>query len=243
MPTKPTNTMPEFKSSRDAIAIDPGDKVSAWVIFRPWQVSDGKQSPFKVVSFGRMKNAELRNSLGRLHVDDRHDLTMVIEMLRARGMPTANEEFETCVQIGMFRKLWIPGKWSYAFRGDIKLCLCGVSRAKDTNVRAALIELWGGEKRAMAGKKCFKCKGKGWFGSGRLVCDECQGEKWTIKPGPLVGMAADEWAALAVAYWWVMEGKMQHHIPPPKSKQKKKNLGKARTSVTVGKNITGATHA
>jgi hypothetical protein len=239
MPTKPTDTIPKFTSSRDVLSVDPGDTVSAWVISRPWKMCEGKRTPFRVMSFGRMKNQNLRNHLGRVSAEDRKDVLMVIEMLRTRGMPTANQEFETCVQIGMFRKLWLPGKWSYAFRGDIKLCLCGVTRAKDSNVRTALIELWGGEQKAMAGKKCPKCKGKGWFGAGRPVCPVCRGIGWATKPGPLAGMAADEWAALAVAYWWHMEGKIQHHIPPPKSTKKKKNHGKARTSVVAGRKSKG----
>lgn len=232
MATKTTEAMPEFATSRDLLAIDPGDKISAWVVFAPWKQPDKHLAPFRVGGFGRAKNADLRNAMGKFSTEQRATHRMIIEMLRARGMPTANQEFETCVQIGMFRKLWLPGLWSYAFRGDIKLCLCGMARAKDTNVRSALIELWGGEKRAMAGKKCPKCKGKGWCGVGRPTCPDCHGNKWEIKPGPLAGMAQDEWAALAVAYWWHMEGAEQHSIPAPKPK-KKKTPRKARPSVTV----------
>ena len=232
MATKTTAAVPSLTSPRDLIAIDPGNKVSAWVVFRPWRHPDGKSSPFKIISFGRLENTNLRMYLRRIPKDKRVKSRLITEMLRARGMPTSNEEFETCVQIGRVIQAWLPGTWSYAFRGDIKLCLCGDSRAKDPNVRQALIELWGGEKRALGGKKCSKCKGKGWFGAGRPVCTGCHGEGWEIKPGPLNNIASDEWAALAVAYWWVAEGTVHHAVPPPKTKKRKRSRGR-RDSVTV----------
>jgi hypothetical protein len=235
MATKTTDTVPELKHPRDLIAVDPGNKVSAWVVFRPWKDNEPRlDAPFQVISFGRTENQRLRGYLRRHRPEHRKKHLLITEMLRARGMPTANEEFETCVQIGMLRMLWLPGPWSYAFRGDIKLCLCGVSRANDSNVRSALIELWGGKEKAMGGKKCPACKGKGWVGVGRPTCTDCSGSGWYIRPGPLKGMAEDEWAALAVAYWWWHEGEVQHEIPPPKSKKnKKKSSKKAKQSVTA----------
>jgi len=53
----------------------------------------------------------------------------------------------------------------------VKLHLCGSARAKDTNIRQALIDRYGGS--AAIGKKAA--------------------------PGPLYGVSKDVWSALAVA--------------------------------------------
>jgi uncharacterized OB-fold protein len=82
---------------------------------------------------------------------------------------------------------------------SVTMHLCKSTRAKDTNVRQAIIDLYGGEEKAIGGKKCPECKGKGWFGPGRPVCPKCDGKKWKTPPGPLNGIATDVWAALAVA--------------------------------------------
>jgi hypothetical protein len=69
----------------------------------------------------------------------------------------------------------------------------------DSVIRQRLIDKYGGKDKAIGGVRCPNCKGKGWSGSGRPVCDVCQGEKWKHPPGPLHGITADVWQALAVA--------------------------------------------
>jgi hypothetical protein len=59
------------------------------------------------------------------------------------------------------------------YRADVKLHLCNSHRAKDKNVRQALIDLYGPTKEAAIGRKA--------------------------SPGPLYGLAGDGWAALGVA--------------------------------------------
>jgi hypothetical protein len=61
-------------------------------------------------------------------------------------------------------------------RKDVKLHLCGQTRAKDSNIRAALIDRFGGKEKAI-GKKA--------------------------SPGPLYGLKADAWQALALAVTWL----------------------------------------
>jgi hypothetical protein len=53
--------------------------------------------------------------------------------------------FETCIWIGRFTELsrLAGGKLSRVFRRDIKLHLCNSPRAKDANVRQALIDRLG----------------------------------------------------------------------------------------------------
>ena len=55
-------------------------------------------------------------------------------------MPVGREVFETCVWIGRFWEASTVQKKSYIYRKDEKMNLCGSTRAKDTNIRVALID-------------------------------------------------------------------------------------------------------
>jgi hypothetical protein len=79
------------------------------------------------------------------------------------------------VWIGRFVEAW-RGSYTLMFRREVKLHLCGQARAKDPNVRQALIDRFGpGREKAIGTKK---------------------------QPGPLYGVSADVWSALAVAVTW-----------------------------------------
>jgi len=154
---------------------------------------------------------------------------LILEMPKASGMPASNELFEACAHVGRFIECW-GGRWSFAARGAVKIHLCGRAAATDSNVRAALLDRFGGEAYAIGGKKCPKCKGKGWFGPGRPVCPVCDGSCWEVPPGPLHGVAGDAWAALGVACYWADNQKVIHdwtvdpnqaNRKPPKNRRKK----------------------
>lgn len=101
---------------------------------------------------------------------------VAIEMIASYGMPVGAEVFETCCWIGRFEQVIAtpPGKMpTRIFRRAVKLELCGNVRAKDPNVRQALIDLYGPGKDKAIGLKA--------------------------SPGPLYGFKADMWAALGVA--------------------------------------------
>jgi hypothetical protein len=104
---------------------------------------------------------------------------LVLETLKPRGMPTAAEEMETLFWIGMFVRQWMAlgGRWTFMFRSDVKLHVCGSPQAKDANVVAALKDRFGGQDVAVGDKKCERCKGKTTYGMTQVVCDECLGEK------------------------------------------------------------------
>ena len=146
------------------LAIDPGPVDSAFVVYDPvFATLEDK---------GIVPNDEL---LGRLrHMPAK---SMVVEMIASYGMPVGIEVFETCVWIGRFMQAWGGIDDDYRprrlYRADVKLHLCGATRAKDGNVRQALIDKFGPGKDAAIGKKAT--------------------------PGPLYGVAKDVWAALGVA--------------------------------------------
>lgn len=65
-----------------------------------------------------------------------------IEMIACYGMAVGKETFETCVWIGRFvERAGIPVHLIY--RQDVKIHLCGTMKAKDPNIRQALIDKHG----------------------------------------------------------------------------------------------------
>ena len=70
---------------------------------------------------------------------------LVIEMIASYGMPVGKEVFETCVWIGRFKELAIIRniKVEYIYRKDEKMNLCQSMKAKDSNIRQALIDRFG----------------------------------------------------------------------------------------------------
>jgi hypothetical protein len=140
------------------LAIDPGTVQSAWVVY------DGHR---QIVDFGIDPNETVRqfvkgwNGVG----------TVVIEKIESYGMAVGAEIFETVFWTGRFAEAAWPRPVVRLPRRDVKLHLCNDSRAKDPNIRQALLDKFGG-RSATGTKKA---------------------------PGPLYGIHADLWAALAVA--------------------------------------------
>ena len=115
--------------SNQILAIDPGTYESAILRY-----NDGK-----IVEAGIHSNEECLRYL--LDVEDLCDVA--IEMIACYGMPTGKETFETCVWIGRFIQVLVPLPTTLVYRRDIKVYLCGSMKAKDGNVRQALIDKLG----------------------------------------------------------------------------------------------------
>lgn len=175
-------------NSQHIIGIDPGNEKSAWCVLQ-----DGVP-----VVFAKERNEAI---LERMYFADWKGCepgTACIEMVQCLGMAVGFEVFDTAFWTGRFVQAWPGEPMERLLRTDVKLHLCHSMRAKDSNIRQALIDRFGGDSKAIGGKKCGKCKGKGWVGRGRPTCDVCDGEKWEHPPGPLHGISVDVWAALAV---------------------------------------------
>ena len=111
------------------LAIDPGNEHSGYVILD----EDGSVFRAEIVSNENLLTL-LKNGMDA-------DLC-AIEMIASYGMPVGKEVFETCVWIGRFKeRCSMPVHTVY--RKDIKLHLCGHPRAKDSNIRQALIDKLG----------------------------------------------------------------------------------------------------
>lgn len=144
------------------LAIDPGTEQSGYCIFHEGCVRES----------GVLHNAKML-----LRVMQWPAERLAIEMIASYGMAVGREVFETCVWIGRFQQAWRdPDQVEMVYRRDVKLHLCGTSKAKDPNVRQALIDLFpraGGGKTPQVGTKS--------------------------EPGPLYGVSSHAWPALAVA--------------------------------------------
>lgn len=146
------------------LAIDPGPKQSAFVVYDP--------AYGIVLDSGILFNDVLLNDLRYPStVPHSHPYdAVVIEKVESFGMAVGAEVFETVFWSGrMAEAATVPV--DRIGRKAVKLALCGTTKAKDTNIRQALIDRFGGS--------------------------DAIGRKAT--PGPLYGIKADMWAALAVA--------------------------------------------
>lgn len=141
------------------LAIDPGTTHSGYVVWEGGQVCRS----------GVLENAEILEMLDK---EIPGNYPLAIEMIASYGMAVGKEVFETCLWVGRFMQA--AGAWrvKLIYRQQVKLHLCKSPRAKDANIRQAIIDLYGGKAEAIGTVK---------------------------KPGPLYGVKSHAWAALAVA--------------------------------------------
>lgn len=142
------------------LAIDPGTSECGWAIY------DG----VAVVDSGLEPNAEM---LQMLEFDSRfvrEPMTLAIEMIASYGMAVGREVFETCVWIGRFQQAWRkPEAVLKVCRKDVKLHLCGSPRAKDPNVRQALIDKLGPQGTKKKPGATYGVKSHAWAALGVAV--------------------------------------------------------------------------
>lgn len=167
----------EWRETNDAItqkllmtrllAIDPGPYHSAWLLY--------DTDTQTIVKWAKQPNSHVRSVVWRY--EGHRPGLLAIEQVKSYGMPVGDEVFETCVWTGRFLEMW---DWNLSqeaepfllTRKEIVSYICGTGKAKDGNVRQALIDRWGGKDKAIGLK---------------------------ASPGPLYGLKADGWSALAVA--------------------------------------------
>lgn len=147
-------------------AIDPGPEKSAYVVWNGEKVSDCQH----------LDNVDLlKLCLHGSNADYAHGgliMSLVVEGVESFGMAVGKETFETVFWSGRFCQAWPDSKFVRVYRKEVKLHLCGSCRAKDTNIRQAILDRFGGKEKAV-GKKASK--------------------------GPLYGVSGHTWSALALA--------------------------------------------
>ena len=142
-------------------AIDPGNVQSGYVVL---DLPD-----LNIIESGKIDNYDLLKAVPLLsYAAD----MFAIEMIASYGMAVGKDVFDTCVWIGRFIQA-AEQEPLLIYRKDEKMCLCGNTRAKDTNIRQALIDRYA--------KHDFKT-GKG----------------VKKKPDTFYGVSKDAWQAIAV---------------------------------------------
>lgn len=147
---------PQFPAEHPpfVVGIDPGTYQSALVVY------DGHD----VVAHYTTDNAQIREELGRNRAWD----LLAIEMIANYGMPVGKEVFDTCVWIGRFVEKW-GLLYRLVYRREVKLHLCNSVKAKDPNVRQALIDLVGPRGTKKEPGPTYGLKGDEWAALGVAV--------------------------------------------------------------------------
>lgn len=128
-------------------SIDPGNVYSAYSIL---DIEQG----LKPIRFGKVMNEEMLKVIEEEIAQIKY---FPIEMVASYGMPVGATVFETCVWIGRFiQAVTEHSKVNpiFVYRKDEKMALCHSMKAKDGNIRQALIDRFG-----VVGTK----KNPGWF--------------------------------------------------------------------------------
>lgn len=138
------------------LAIDPGTTESGFVLLC------GK----RVVRSGVCVNADVFRVLRCAPME----ATLAIEMIASYGMAVGREVFETCVWIGRFQQAWYdPGAVRLVYRKDVKMHLCGSPKAKDTNIRQALLDKLGPAGTKKQPGPCYGVASHAWAALGVAV--------------------------------------------------------------------------
>lgn len=159
------------------LAIDPGNTEIAFVLMNTdYTVSHS--------SAGKFGNEVLLKLVQDLSGISGGELTVVIEMVASYGMAVGKEVFDTCVWIGRFAQAALErgAKVDYVYRMQEKMALCHDSRAKDANIRQALIDRF-------------------------ARFDKKSGKGTKTRPDTFYGFRADMWSAFAVGATWLDQHK------------------------------------
>lgn len=161
------------------LAIDPGDVQSAWLVY---------DSETKEVEWHAIEPNEKILLMDLPQYFDPNETRFAVEMVASYGMPVGKTVFDTCVWIGRFIQWWeSQSRWLAVkvYRGKVKMHLCNSMRAKDSNIRQAIIDRYpasGGGAVPQVGTKGL--------------------------PGPLYGISKDKWSAIAVAITFAETGQI-----------------------------------
>ena len=146
--------------------------MSAFVVY-----NDGE-----IINKGKVENKEMLLTINDMKLIEVSHLA--IEMVASYGMPVGATVFDTVWWTGIFSQAFGIDNTTRIYRKDVKMHLCHSMRAKDGNVRQAIIDKYpatGGGKIPQIGTK--------------------------KEPGPLFGVSNDIWAALGVAITFCEDNK------------------------------------
>jgi hypothetical protein len=151
------------------IAIDPGTTQSAYAFF---MANSQLSNILDYTASDILDNQQLIHLINTEKPDE-----MAIEMVASYGMAVGKSVFETVFWIGRFWETAakLGCKSQKIYRKDVKIYLCKSMKAKDANIRQAIIDKFPAS------------------GSGKIPQIGTKS-----KPGPLYGVSKDMWSAIAV---------------------------------------------
>ena len=118
------------------LAIDPGNVESAYCVI--------DEETYRPILFEKINNDDLIQKLGIILKEYKVN-TVVIEKIASYGMAVGASVFDTCIWIGRFYEcsLGYVANIEYIYRKEEKINLCNSMKAKDSNIRQALIDRFG----------------------------------------------------------------------------------------------------
>ena len=156
-------------TSGTVLAIDPGTAKSAmaWIRYGGGQGPDIRRTC--IVDNGDVD--DIRRTMA-------DPSAVAIEEVQSYGMAVGRDVFETVKWSGWFWRCFHPLPVLWIGRREVKIELCGSARAKDANIRQAIVD---------------RFPASGMDGKGQPTAI---GSK--KHPGPLYGIKSHEWAAVAL---------------------------------------------
>lgn len=117
------------------LAIDPGNTESAYCII--------EKETYKPLEFGKIENNNLLERISMFKDIE----CIVVEKVASYGMAVGQTVFDTCEWYGRFIQKYCDThdnfKINYIYRKEVKINLCNSVKAKDSNIRQALIDRFG----------------------------------------------------------------------------------------------------
>jgi len=136
------------------LAIDPGPNESAFVIWDGSKIWDmDKLSNYELLDFLRIRAFKVLPS------------ALIVEQIKSYGMAVSDSIFDTVFWSGRFCEAWDGAKfgfWDRLPRMQVKMHLCHNSRAKDANIRQALIDRIGEQGKKANPGPTYGVKGDIW---------------------------------------------------------------------------------
>ena len=134
----------KLTATSKTLCIDPGTTHSGVVIFDGLNISLINKEWANKSLIDWMKNNRYESKY------------LAIEGIASYGMAVGATTFETVEWIGRFREAYGFDRSTRIFRKDVKMFLCNSMRAKDTNVRQRILDIFpanGGGKTPQIGTK------------------------------------------------------------------------------------------
>jgi len=115
------------------LGLDPGPEITGWFV---WD-SESRRG----VVHGYDPNETVLSILREVSEDER--VVFACEQVVSYGMPVGASVFEMCVWMGRFWQVVDPRPFHMVSNSAVRAHLCRTHKAKDANVKAALIEKFG----------------------------------------------------------------------------------------------------